>query len=147
MKQTTDQVPPVTGEELLFALNVGGAAYSMKTPRKSFAADAKPSEGLTLHLIDNPMNHMGMTIIAAFKEDKDKARALLFRMMFVVNEVWHDPRSAKWHREVPEQPDLMDMDICLANAMSEVPLFWSGEVNLDDVFAIAERKNAESDED
>ena len=121
-------VGPITAEELMYAVGVGGAAYVGKTPRPSLVAQGEADienrrlEGPRLVLSDHPLNHFSISILEAFKDDKPKGRDVLFRALLWFNVV-DDPGFLEWIQggEIPKEGP-GHISSYLAEAMATIPV-------------------------
>lgn len=154
-----DEVPPITADELMFAMTAADAAATHRTPRQSFRSkyeealeSGRLEPGKHLVLSDIPMNHAAFAIMESFPEKTEegerKRQGALWRAIFVVSKARLDDRFAAY---VMEENGEHFINMAIVEAMATTPMTAGEEVPLDLIFEnaahIAERDKDVDDDD
>lgn len=114
---------PVSTEELTFAMNVGSAAASGKTPLsgvgdKGITIDMGDGEFRDLQFTDNPSNRAMFAIRDQFP---DKFAALMTRA-WALGTIMKDDRMAEFTREVEGEPEATEVHQAVWDIAAIMPL-------------------------
>jgi hypothetical protein len=136
-----ESVPPLTVDELQFAMASADAAYQMRTPVKAMSERTRPIRvgDDTICLTDIPLNHAAMSLLDALGHDRAKAWAALWRVMMIGLEVFKHKKAEKWVRPAPDDPKKEEVHGALIEAIATVPANYMGKTDAMRVFRLAEK--------
>ncbi len=125
-----DEMPDVTAEELMFAMDAGTAAAQLKMPITNpeeigFKIHTRNDELESFKFTDTPMNRLMFGIKKAFKDEPEKITALsmrLFALIELLQEKKIKRKLKPWTRVAPDDSDTRNLHEDLFKIAAELPL-------------------------
>lgn len=118
---------PVNFKDLARVLTIASDVYEGKTSNMLIQQGAKVSmeddmgKSHTFTLTEDPLNHLGMTVVQEFRSDPGTALSLMLRY-FALVAAFDDPRLKRWRRICQDNPGYMEHHPAILMAAAKMPL-------------------------
>ena len=134
-------IPPLTVEEMHYAMTVHGATYTGRMQSEPIGKGAGTVAAGTWQLADIPINRAALALLDSMKHDPAKAAAALYRVIMVASKLLKAPEAKEWTRKTADGHD--EISGALVESLATESTAFGAEPPVADVFKLAEKIRAQ----